>query len=327
MNAPPLSGGADTAATHLVTRVPTAHPDDIAALARERLQDGAWDAVEAVYIVDGERRLRGLVRLNDLLRLAPDQPLREVMRTDLPRVAPELDQEQVASIALAAGLAAVPVTDAHERLLGAVPAERLLAILRREHIEDLHRIVGIANGAHPSRHALEAPPFERVRARLPWLVVGLLGSIVATWVVARFEHALTAQIAVAFFVPGLVYLADAIGTQTEAVAVRGLSMNHFPSLRTLLAGELVTGVLIGFALAALAFPLVWLAFGNLALAVAVSAALVTAGATATGVGLFLPWLLSRLGLDPALGSGPVATVIQDVLSLLVYFGFVVLLVV
>jgi magnesium transporter len=220
----------------------------------------------------------------------------------------------------------VPVVDEHSRLLGVVPPEQLLAILRREHIEDLHRFAGIANGTNHTREALETPPLKRVRQRLPWLLVGLAGSLVATLVMAAFEQALTTRIAVAFFVPGIVYLADAIGTQTEAVAVRGLSLNHFPSLGALLAGELATGTLIGLALATLALPLAWAAFGSFALAAAVAGAIVAAGAAACGVGLLLPWLLSRLGHDPAHGSGPLATVIQDVLTLLVYFGFVLLFV-
>jgi magnesium transporter len=156
------------------------------------------------------------------------------------------------------------------------------------------------------------------------LLVGLLGSVVATFVVSRFEHALEARVAVAFFVPGLVYLADAIGTQTEAVAVRGLSLSHAP-LRVLLAGELDAGLLIGLTLAALTFPAVWFVFGDLYLALAVALALMVAGGVATTIGLFLPWVLYRAGKDPAFGSGPVATIIQDVLSLLIYFTIVSLL--
>jgi magnesium transporter len=156
---------------------------------------------------------------------------------------------------------------------------------------------------------------------LPWLLIGLVGSVVATWVVARFEQALNDRIAIAFFVPGLVYLADAIGTQTEAVAVRGLSLSH-ARLSSLVAGELRTGLLIGITLGAITLPLVWLVFGDLQLALAVSLALLCAGGVATTIGLVLPWLLDRMGVDPAYGSGPLATVIQDLLSLVIYFSIV-----
>jgi magnesium transporter len=90
-------------------------------------------------------------------------------------------------------------------------------------------------------------------------------------------------------------------------------------LASLLTGELGTGILIGAALGLLTYPLVWLAFGSAALAAMVAISLLAASSVATTIGLFLPWLFARLGYDPALGSGPVGTVVQDVLSLLIYF--------
>jgi magnesium transporter len=199
-----------------------------------------------------------------------------------------------------------------------VPSEALLHILRREHVEDIHRFAGITRETLRAREAMEEPPLRRLRHRLPWLLLGLLGSTVATVIVARFEGALALNPAIAFFVPGLVYLADAIGTQTEAVAVRGMSLSH-ARLSSLVAGELRTGLLIGLVLGGLTLPGVWLALGDLALALAVAGALVAAGGIATTIGLLLPWLLGRLGSDPAYGSGPLATIIQDLLSLLTYF--------
>jgi magnesium transporter len=201
----------------------------------------------------------------------------------------------------------------------------LLEILRREHVEDLHRLAGIAGESELARDAIEAPPVRRMRHRLPWLLVGLAGSILATVVMAHFEGVLAANVAVAFFVPGIVYLADAIGTQTETIAVRGLSLSRV-RIGHLLAGEIRTGLLIGAVLGLATFAGVWFAMGDLRLAVAVALALFVAGGLATGIGLLLPWLLHRLGRDPAYGSGPLATIIQDVLSLAVYFVTVILVV-
>lgn len=143
--------------------------------------------------------------------------------------------------------------------------------------------------------------------------------MLAAGLVSRFDRVLERNLAVAFFVPAIVYLADAIGTQTEAVVVRGLSLSRL-SLGTLLASEVRTGLLIGLTLAVLSFPLVILGFGDVRLGVAVAAAILVAGGVATAIGLVLPWLLHRMGSDPALGSGPVATIIQDLLSLLIYFA-------
>jgi magnesium transporter len=137
-----------------------------------------------------------------------------------------------------------------------------------------------------------------------------------------FERVLQARVAVAFFIPAVVYLADAVGTQTEAIVVRYLSGGHAP-LWKLFRGELFTGLLIGACLSLIVFPATLLAFGDARLAVAVTLSLALASLVASGVGLVFPWLLSSAGADPAFGSGPVATIVQDVLSLLIYFAVVV----
>lgn len=313
----------EDAAQHLVTGVHRAGPDDTVAAVRESLAGATLDDTEIVCVVDEGGVLLGTLSFAELFRLSAHTHMREAMRESAAVHANE-DQEKVASIALHYELSSVPVVDAERRLLGVVPGRALLHILRQEHIEDIHRFAGIRHETTIARRALDAPPLKRARDRLPWLIVGLAGSIVATFVMSRFEAALNEKLALAFFVPGLVYLADAIGTQTEAVAVRGISLSHIGITR-MLAGELRTGLIIGAVLGSLTFPSVWLAFQDMRLAFAVSSALLVAGALATSIGLILPWLLTRLKRDPAFGSGPLATVIQDVLTLLTYFVVVSLL--
>jgi magnesium transporter len=279
------------------------------------------DYAGTVYVVDPLRRLVGQSPLQALLASPPDRPVREFMAAVPAVVTPETDQEHAATIAIRHRLAAVPVVDADGRLLGILPPEALMEVLRAEHLEDLHRLAGVRRDDVMARQAIEGPPLRRARDRLPWLLIGLAGSALVTIVMALFESTLQSTVAVAFFVPGIVYLADAIGTQTEAAAVRGLSLVHEP-LRQLVWGELRTGVLMGLTLAAIALPGVWLVSGEPSLAIAVAGALLTAGAVATTVGLLLPWLLARFGRDPAYGSGPLATVVQDLLSILIYLTIV-----
>ena len=179
-------------------------------------------------------------------------------------------------------------------------------------------MAGVLRETAGARHALEDPPWQRVHRRLPWLIAGFALSTGATALMAGFERALQANVAIAFFIPALVYLTDAIGTQTEAIVVRALSVQHRPLAR-LIVGEAVTGALIGAGLGALAFLGVWLVFDELDIAIGVAVSLFAAGVTASILGLVLPWTFSRAGLDPAFGSGPVATIIQDVLTILIYF--------
>ena len=324
LGVPPVAAVSESAISHAVRQVPTALPQESVEAVRHRLADKTFDYAGAVFVLDEADRLLGIIPMAELLAAAGNRRVADIARQPVPSVPPDMDQEQTASLALMHGLAVVPVADEGGRLLGVVPPEALLAILRHEHIEDLHRLAGIARENGRARAAIEAPPLTRVRHRLPWLLVGLFGSVIATMVMARFEATLQANVAIAFFVPGIVYLADAIGTQTEAIAVRGLSLSRAPFSR-LVAGEARTGFFIGLVLALLTFPGVWVISQNAALAAAVSVALLAAGAAATTVGLMFPWILSRLGKDPALGSGPIGTIVQDVLSLLIYFATVRLL--
>lgn len=302
----------------LTSRVPVARRDDPASIVRERMQGTTLDAADAVYVVGAAGRLEGAVPMTALIAAAGPETIGDLMVADPPRAFADTDQEDVATLAHEHGLTSVPVTDREGVFLGAVPAEAIVEILRREHIEDIHRLAGIGAGAGPGREALYEGPVRRLRHRLPWLLVGLVGSMAATAVVASFERSLEETVAIAFFVPGIVYLADAIGTQTEAVAVRGLSLGPV-SVGRLLVAELGAGVLIGLTLGLAAVAGVSIAFGDLRLAMAVGVAILVAGSISTTIGLLLPVGLERLGFDPAFGSGPVATIVQDVLSLLTYF--------
>jgi magnesium transporter len=308
----------ESAEIHLVRRVPTAKPDDSVRQTIDRLRGRGFDCVELICVVDEQQRLLGLVPVNQLLAAPEERRVGELMIAPPPAAGVDLDQEHVATLARTHRLTALPIVDRNGCLLGCVPPAALIDINRHEHFEDISRLAGIVHGANHAKHALEAPPLWRVRHRLPWLLVGLAGSLVAASVVAQFEHLLTTQLAVAFFVPAIVYLADAIGTQSEAVVVRALSLGHLPLAR-ILTGEVATGAMIGLVLGAIAWPCVYLLFGDGHLALAVAIAVVAAGSVATSCGLLLPWLLSHFGFDPAFGSGPVATVIQDVLSLIIYF--------
>ncbi len=305
---------------HLVSTVLRAQAAETALAVLTRLRTEKPASVELVLVQAADGRLEGVVPIARLIAGGETQ-MGALMQRDFPRVTPHVDQEHAASLALHHAVDALPVVDEDGRALGVMPSQALMQVLRREHVEDLHVLAGIRREDSQARHAIEDPPMRRVRHRLPWLLGGLGGAGLATATMAGFESTLSTHIAVAFFVPGIVYLADAIGTQSEAVAVRGLSLTR-AGIGHLLAGELRTGLAIGAALGLIAFLPIWIAFGELRLAAAVAIAIFAAGAMAAALGLVLPWLLARFGRDPALGSGPIATVIQDVLSLLIYLAVV-----
>ena len=160
--------------------------------------------------------------------------------------------------------------------------------------------------------------------RLPWLLVGLLGAMASAVLVGAFEAQLDKKILVAFFVPAIVYMADAVGTQTETLLIRGLSVGV--DLRRVVLRELATGLVVGLLIGAAFMPFAVLVWGDAAVAGAVALALVASCSTATIAAMALPFAFNRLGVDPAFGSGPLATVIQDLLSIAAYLAIATLIV-
>ena len=242
-----------------------------------------------------------------------------------PKIAPDTDQERAARKMVDRHGSSLAVVDADDRFLGLIPPYRMLRVLLEEHEEDLARLGGYLAGTARARGAAEEPVAQRLWHRLPWLLVGLLGAMAATAIVGGFEHQLEANVLLAFFIPAVVYMADAVGTQTETVLIRALAAGV--TVRSVLRREVLTGFVMGIVIggAFLAFALV--GWGDVEVAVAVALAMFASCSIATLVATALPAAFQRLGKDPAFGSGPLATVFQDLLSITVYLAIVVALVV
>jgi magnesium transporter len=306
--------GTDSRATDRMVAVPRADAGAPAGEVRASLPEAE---VAEVAALEGDRFV-GLVPLERLLAADREATLGSLVDGDVATVAPDTDQEAVAWEAAHRGARAVAVVDADGRLLGVVPPERLIAILEHEHEEDLARLGGFLAKTGAARTAAEEPVAWRLWHRLPWLALGLAGAMLSAGIVAGFEDELRRHVLLAFFVPAVVYMADAVGTQTEAVVIRGMAIGV--QLRRIAARELASGLVIGVILAASFFAFALGVWGDTRIAAAVAIALFVSASLATLIAMSLPYALARLGRDPAFGSGPLATVIQDLLSILVYFA-------
>ncbi|WP_280474818.1 magnesium transporter [Nocardia farcinica] len=306
-----------TAAAHACHNVPIAAPEETAGTVLARLRGKRFDSAAVVAVCTGSR-LDGLVTIERLLAVAGSAPVATVMDADPPVVGGHQDQERAIWKALHHSEPGLAVIDASGAFLGLIPPHRLLALLLEEHDEDVARLSGYLKSAAGARSASTESVPRRLWHRLPWLMVGLIGAMAAAGLVDAFQTQLERQVLVAFFIPGIVYLADAVGTQTEAVVIRGLSVGV--GLERIVRREIVTGLLIGALIAAVTYPLTLLLWHESAVSAAVSLSLFAACSVAAAVAMVLPWMFSKLGVDPAFGSGPLATVIQDLLSILVYLA-------
>jgi magnesium transporter len=305
-----------SAEQHASMRVPVASRSEGVTRLRERLSGQDYASAATVAVCE-DSRLVGLVTIERVLSAPSGATVEQIMDADPPIVSPHTHQEQVAWAAAQRGEACIAVVDDDGIFRGLISAPALLTVLLTEHDEDLARLGGFLGSAAEARSASIESVGRRLLHRLPWLLLGLVGALFAAVVVGAFEMQLEEQVLIAFFVPGVVYIADAVGTQTETLVIRGLSLGV--GIRSVAIREIVTGGLLGAILASLAFPLVWAGWGDVDVAIAVALAMIAASALATCIAMFLPWALLKLGRDPAFGAGPIATVVQDVLTVLIYF--------
>jgi magnesium transporter len=305
----------ETAAQHATRDVPVVHPGQRIDEVRHALIGRRYESTSHIVVCE-DGAFRGVVTIEDALSAAGDAVVGTLMDAGAPMVGPGVDQEVAAWRAVSHHESALSVVDGEGRFIGVIPPHRLIAVLLAEHEEDLTRLGGFLRDTSAARQSSEEPARRRFWHRIPWLLLGLAGALIAADLVGWFETQLESHILLAFFIPGIVYLADAVGTQTETIVVRGLSLGV--PLSRMISRELVAGLAIGAALAAIAGPLVWWRWGDPYVALTVGLSVSAACSTATVAAMALPWLFQTLGFDPAFGSGPLATVIQDLLSIWIY---------
>lgn len=281
------------------------------------LRDHTWEEVGHIYLVDDRATLTGQVPIERLLQAKEETYLADLEGLPPIEVLPGEPAETVALQAVERHDADVAVIDNRRRLLGAIPIGRLLALLHDEHVDNFLRMGGVSRIDHLPLSLTVRQTAAQVRARLPWLMVGLAGGLLAGGVASAFEASLKNEVALAFFLPLVVYMADAVGTQTETVLVRRLAYGEV-ALWTQLAREALIGASIGLIVAPVAAAGLWIWTGHPPLAMIVGTSLGVTAVVAGVIASLLPLGLGRLGADPALASGPVATVVQDILSVGIY---------
>lgn len=306
----------------MTTAVPVISDSATAAEAEEFVREHASDltSINYVYLIDQGRRLGGVLSIKELFRLPPNTPLTPYTERHLVTARPHTDQEHVAQLALEHNVKAIPIVSKEGEFLGVVPSEVILDILSREHTEDVLRFAGVDHEVGGPDMLLDAPPLTHVRSRLPWLIVGLLGGLVAAVVVSMFEGTLVDQLILAAFIPAIVYMADAVGAQAQMLFIRALAIDRDLVLRTYLAREFIVNLMLAFVLSGLIFILSYAWIGSPVIPAILGVSIFLTVCFTVLVAVLLPWTLQQRGHDPATASGPIATVIRDIASLLIYFG-------
>jgi magnesium transporter len=283
---------------------------------REWKPDG--ETIYYLFVVDRHGRLCGVVNLRQIIVAEPTAPIGEIMDTEVISVPAGTDQEECARLMARYDLLALPVVDADNVLLGVITIDDLVDVLEEEATEDIQRL----GGAQPlERSYLDTGVFTVTRKRVGWLLLLFLTETLTGSVLRYFEDELQSVVALAFFVPLLIGTGGNAGSQTTSTIIRALAVGDIDvgdALRALWH-ELRTGLLLGFAMAGVAYvrALTWGTTPALALAVALT--IFTIVVWANGLGSLLPLLAARLRIDPAIISGPVMSTLVDATGLFIYF--------
>lgn len=271
-----------------------------------------------VYVTDENGRLRGVLRVRDLLFRKPDLQIRDIMIREVRAVSVHADQEEIARLFKHYGFSVVPVVDDFQRLRGLVTSDDVMHILEEEATEDMQRMIGLSG-----EESSITPWRESVRNRLPWLYVNLATAFLAGSVVAMFESTIAQYAVLAVFLPIIAGQGGNAGTQVLTIIVRSLALGEVgdKGQRAILVKELVVGLLNGLAIGLVVGAIAWIWKQNLALGVVVFASMLLNMVAAGLAGVAIPFGLRALRIDPALASAIMLTTVTDVVGFFLFLGF------
>ncbi|RMH15880.1 MAG: magnesium transporter [Acidobacteria bacterium] len=287
------------------------------AIERVRAMADQVDMISYLYVVDAAGHLLGVTSLRQLLLAEPGATLGTVMTTSLIKVRTDTDQEEVAQLAARYDLLAIPVTDEDNKLVGIVTVDDIIDIMKDEATEDFFKAVGTTG----DELTYQEHAFRVAGIRLPWLLVNLVGLLIAGYVTRHYQETFRLSLLIGF-IPVIMGTAGNIGSQTSTIAVRSLATGRFEpgGIAQFVWRQIKVGIIIGAAVASLVTVVTLLLDGNLKAAAMVAPSVMIAIVVASFVGATAPALFSRLGIDPAVASGPLVTTATDVLGISIYFG-------
>jgi magnesium transporter len=274
-----------------------------------------------IWVVDDLEKLVGVISLKDLVLEPPERKISDIMNPEVISVHVNTDQEEVVQLVKKYDLVNIPVVDSSHRLVGRITHDDIIDAIEEEVDEDISLMAGVID-----QEIAEESTLKISRARLPWLIVGLLGGILAAAVINQFSSSLEKIIALSFFFPVIMAMGGNTGTQAATVVVRGLATGDISfmkigkrlwmEMRVALVNALICGALLGLIVGS------WLSDFSLGSIVALALVLIIVNAGV--IGSAVPLALKKLNIDPALATGPFVTTSNDILSLLIYLGLVTL---
>lgn len=276
------------------------------------------ETIYTLYVVDAERRLVGTISLRELILARAGELIQTIMTPKIVSVGADLDQEEVAQIMRNYDFNALPVVDYQGHIIGIITIDDIVDVINEEASEDYERFAAV----NDIDEIIEQNSWQNAISRLPWLVLLLILGMLNSNLLNLFEDTLTTLVTLSFFLPLIAGMAGNTGTQSLAITIRKLTMMNLSAKDKVnhVLKEAVTGLIIGFVTAFLAFLLVYLVHSDVLIAFLVSISILVSLIVATAAGALIPLLMIRFKIDPAVASGPFITTINDLISMSIYLG-------
>lgn len=281
---------------------------------RKQAQD--LDEIYYIYVVNNDKLLLGILSLKALLLANASTKIKEIYDAEVNSVSTETPSEEVAQIMEKYDLIVLPVVDSIGRLMGRITIDDVVDVIRDEAEKDYQMASGISQDVETTDS-----PARLSRARLPWLIIGLIGGVFVAAVIGRFEEDIKINPEMAFFIPLIAAMAGNVGIQSSAIIVQGIASNSLglESTTRKLFKEFLVALMNGSILAGLLFLYNFFVSKNMALTFTVSVSLFSVIIFAALFGTLIPLFLNRLKIDPALATGPFITTMNDIMGLVIYF--------
>lgn len=280
------------------------------------------EKIYTIYVVDKQNKLLGFLSLKSLLFASPTTKIKDLYNEkNVISVRTSDDNEKVAKIMEKYDLVSVPVVDLQDKLVGRITIDDVVDVIMDEAEKDFQMASGISENIESSDSV-----WRISRARLPWLLIGMLGGIFGAQVISGFEGGISQVPALAFFIPLITAMGGNVGVQSSAIVVQSLARgsDQFGSIFKKIGKETLVGLINGLLLSVIIYGIAHV-FDSSTLGLVVSLSLFTVILFAAIFGTLIPLLLDKYKIDPALATGPFITTLNDVLGLFIYLSIGILL--
>ena len=277
------------------------------------------ETIDVLYVVDNENRLLGQLTLREFVLANPKARISDIMEGDVIFVTSATDKEQSTRVMERYGLAALPVVDADQRVVGVIGLRDSIKVAEEEATEDMYHMIGLSG-----HERIFGPMQDSIKKRLPWLLFNLGTAVLAGFVISLFDSVIAQAVVLAVFIPIIAGQTGNAATQTGTIMVRSLALGEvaFRNMRTALFKEVSLAAINGLVVALVAglISLGFLQWNDLWLAPVMAVAMFLSMIVAGLSGALIPLGLKSLGIDPALASMVIITTVTDVLSFFLLLG-------